>query len=255
MKRTTASAVALAAFTLTMFASVGTADAHVTVSAPGAVQGGSDTIITFRVPTESDTASTTGLRVQLPISTPLLGVLVQPVPGWTVKVVRAKLAHSVSTDDGPVTEAVSEIDWTATGGGTKPNGFQEFDIIAGQLPKTPTLTFKAIQHYSDNSNVSWVEVAGPGAAEPDHPAPTLDLAVASSAASTAPPTATTTTTTPSAAATMNMSGTATNGSNTTATTAAIALAGVGVILGGAGLWVAYATRRQVHPDQRNGVPR
>jgi uncharacterized protein YcnI len=246
MKRTPTRALTLAVFTLALLASVGTADAHVTVSAPGAVPGGSDTIITFRVPTESDTASTTGLRVRLPTDTPLLGVLVQPVPGWTFRVIRSKLAHPVATDDGPITQAVSEIDWTATGGGTEPNGFQAFDIIVGQLPKTSTLTFKAIQHYSDNTNVSWVEVAGPGAAEPDHPAPTLDLAAASSGPTvTATPSAGAAT--PSAAATMNMTSPASTGSNQTATTVAIALAGVGIALGGAGLWLAYATRRTGAP--------
>jgi periplasmic copper chaperone A len=191
-----ATALALAAFSLTVLASVGPADAHVRVSAPGAVRGGRDTVITFRVPTESATASTVGLKVRLSTGTPLLGLLVRPVPGWTVKVIRTKLAHPVSTDDGPVTQAVSEIDWTATGGGTGPDGFQEFATIVGQLPTTPTLTFKAIQHYSDNTNVSWVEVAGPGAAEPEHPAPTLDLAATSSG-----PTATRSAAAPTTAAT------------------------------------------------------
>ena len=117
------------------FASVGTADAHVTVSAPGAVQGGSDTVITFRVPTESDTASTTGLKVRLPTSTPLLGVLVQPVPGWTVKVIRSKLARPVETDDGPITQAVSEIDWTATGGGTRPTASRSSTSSSANFPR------------------------------------------------------------------------------------------------------------------------
>lgn len=241
MKRTTATAVALAAFTLTLLACVGSAEAHVTVAAAGVVQGGSDTVVAFRVPTESDTASTTGLKVRLPTDTPLLGVLVEPVAGWTVKVTKAKLAHPVSTDDGPITQAVSEIDWTATAGGTKPAGFQEFDIIVGQLPKTPTLTFKAIQHYSDNTNVSWVEVAGPGAAEPDHPAPVLDLARAATAAPSA--TATTPTATMGADAAMGMGSPTHDGSNGAATTIAIALAGIGIALGGSGLWLAYSTRR------------
>jgi uncharacterized protein YcnI len=237
MKRTTATAVALAAFTLTLLAGAGIADAHVTVSAVGAVQGGSDTIITFRVPTESATASTTGLRVRLPIDTPLLGVLVRPVPGWTVKITRARLAHPVSTDDGPVTQAVSEIDWTTTAG-VRPGGFQEFDIIAGQLPTTPTLTFKAIQHYSDNTNVSWVEVAGPGAAEPEHPAPTLDLAAPTAPGATPSSEAT------SSAATMDMSNPTTQSTNDTAATIAIVLACLGIAIGGAGLWIANVTRRR-----------
>src|ERR1700761_6031152 len=87
--------------------------AHVTVDAPGATQGGSDQIITFRVPTESDTASTTELKVALPTDTPIASVLVQPVPGWSFTETSTKLAHPIVTDDGDITEAVSEIDWKA----------------------------------------------------------------------------------------------------------------------------------------------
>jgi uncharacterized protein YcnI len=253
LKRLTAAALAMAAFSLTLLAWVGPADAHVTVSAPGAVRGGRDTVITFRVPTESATESTVGLKVRLPTSTPLLGLLVRPVPGWTATVIRTKLAHPVSTDDGPVTQAVSEIDWTATGGGTGPDGFQEFAVIVGQLPTTPTLTFKVIQHYSDNTNASWVEVAGPGAAEPEHPAPTLDLAAPSGPTTTgsaAAPTTAAATTAPAptpAAATMSMSSPVTTSSNRAASTVAIALAGVGILLGGAALGIAYSGRRAVKP--------
>ncbi len=57
-----------------------------------------------------------------------------------------------------------------------PGAFGEFVIIAGQLPDTDSLTFKAIQTYSDGSTVSWTDVAAPGSkADLDHPAPVLDL--------------------------------------------------------------------------------
>jgi uncharacterized protein YcnI len=54
----------------------GPASAHVTVAADGATPGGY-TVISLRVPTESDTASTTKLTVSLP---PLGVVDVQPIP-------------------------------------------------------------------------------------------------------------------------------------------------------------------------------
>ena len=243
MRRPWVIALAAAVGTLTLFAGVGAADAHVTVAAVGAVEGGSDSVITFRVPTESDTASTTGLKLRLPIDTPLLGVLVQPMSGWTDQVVQATLARPVSTDDGPVTRVVSGIDWTATGGGIKPGGFQQFTIIAGQLPRTATLTFKAIQHYSDGTNVSWVEVAGPGAAEPDHPAPTLNLSPASVTAST--PVGS-----PSAArsgsAAMGTPAATAKGASNTAVVLAIALATAGIVLAAAALLLAVSMRRQAY---------
>ena len=172
-------AIGVSAIVVAMLALAAPASAHVTVSAPGAARGGSDAVITFRVPTESDTASTTGLQVLLPTDTPIAGVLVRPIPGWTHTEKTAKLAKPISTDDGDITEAVAEIDWTATAGGVKPGEFGEFVVMAGQLPDAPQLTFKAVQIYSDGSRTSWTEVPAPGStAEPEHPAPSLDLAAA-----------------------------------------------------------------------------
>ena len=73
--------------------------AHVSVSSPGAVQGGYG-VVTFRVPTESATASTTALKVQLPADSPLAYVAVQPRPGWTYRVTRAQLPTPAKDDDG-----------------------------------------------------------------------------------------------------------------------------------------------------------
>jgi uncharacterized protein len=156
--------------------------AHVTVSAPGATPGGSDQIITFRVPTESATASTVGLTVQLPTATPIASVLVAPHTGWTDTVTTTTLATPIQTDDGEITQVVSVITWTANtpAAGIKPGQFDQFVIIAGKLPTANSITFKAIQTYSDRSKVSWIEVAAPGSnVVPDHPAPVLALVAAS----------------------------------------------------------------------------
>ncbi|MDP9093242.1 MAG: YcnI family protein [Actinomycetota bacterium] len=163
------------------------ASAHVTVSAAGATPGGSDQIISFRVPTESVTASTVGLTVQLPTATPIASVLVEPHTGWTDRVTTVKLATPINTDDGDITQVVSVITWTAStpAAGIKPGQFGEFVVLAGKLPSAPTLTFKAIQTYSDSSTVSWIQTAAPGSTvQPDHPAPVLTLSAgqASSAA-------------------------------------------------------------------------
>jgi periplasmic copper chaperone A len=178
--------VGAVAVTVLALALAGPASAHVTVAAPGVTVGASDAAITFRVPDESASASTVGLKVQLPTDTPIAGVLVAPVPGWTAKVTNSKLATPITTDDGQITEVVSEIDWSAApGAGIKPGFFGQFTIIAGKLPdKVTTLTFKAIQTYSDGAVVSWIETPAPGStAVPEHPAPTLTLAAANAPAS------------------------------------------------------------------------
>ena len=80
-----------------------------------------------------------------------------------------------------VTEAVSKITWTATGGGLEPGQFDLFTISAGPLPTKPSkLEFKAVQTYSDGTVVRWIQPTVKGAPEPDHPAPTLTLTKATS---------------------------------------------------------------------------
>lgn len=165
----------------------GPANAHVTVVGPGATQGGSDQEITFRVPVERN-ADTVGLKLALPTDTPIASVEVLPVPGWTHAQTTVRLAKPVVTDDGTITEAVGEIDWTALPGhGLAPGEFGAFTIIAGQLPKTPSLTFRAIQVYSDHTSVSWIETAAPASTvAPEYPAPTLQLAAPTATSAATP---------------------------------------------------------------------
>ena len=158
----------------------GSASAHVTVSADDATQGGYAKV-TFRVPNETDDTTTTKVQVFFPQSQPLASVSIQPLPGWSYRVKTTKLAKPISSDDGQVTEAVSEVDWTADSKASaiKPGEFEEFDVSAGPLPKAPTMVFKALQTYSDGTVVRWIDPTTPGAPEPEHPAPTLALSAAS----------------------------------------------------------------------------
>ena len=156
------------------------ASAHVTVSAADATQSGY-TVLTFQVPTESEKASTVGVQVELP-DTPLAQVLDRPQPGWTFSSVTKRLTTPISTDDGVVTQAISQVEWKASpGAGIKPGQFDQFVLSVGPLPKADSMTFKVIQSYSDGSQVAWIEVPAPGSsAEPEHPAPVLKLSPASS---------------------------------------------------------------------------
>src|ERR1700741_592658 len=82
-----------------VFGFAAAAQAHVTVNPDQATQGGY-TRIAFRVPTESDTASTTKLDVYLDMDHPVASVSTMPVPGWTVQVTTSKLATPLTDDDG-----------------------------------------------------------------------------------------------------------------------------------------------------------
>ncbi|MET7687204.1 YcnI family protein [Streptomyces sp. NPDC005483] len=155
----------------------GVASAHVTVHPDSYAKGATDGALTFRVPDESDTASTTKVQLFLPTDHPLLGVLVSPHDGWTAKVTDTKLKTPVKTDDGTITDAVSEITWT--GGKIAPGQYEDFDVAFGQLPDdTAQLTFKTLQTYSDGKVVRWIEEAAQGDDEPENPAPVLKLTAA-----------------------------------------------------------------------------
>ncbi|WP_300681032.1 YcnI family protein [Nocardioides sp.] len=157
--------------------------AHVTVN-PNTAQQGGYTKLTFRVPDESDTASTTKVQVAFPSDHPIASVMTKAVPGWTAKVETTKPSTPLSNDDGPVTEVVSQITWTADSAASaiKPGQFGEFDVSVGPLPEVSTVTFKALQTYSDGTVVRWIDTAT-GSTEPDHPAPVLTLTPAGSTAS------------------------------------------------------------------------
>jgi periplasmic copper chaperone A len=182
MRRTLRAAVTVGAATVVaVLGFAGVAQAHVTVNPSDASQGGY-TRIAFRVPTESDTASTTKLEVALPADKPIASVAIMPVPGWTATMETTKLATPIKTDDGDtVTEAVTKITWTANSADTaiKPGQFQEFPVSLSPLPKTDKLVFKALQTYSDGKIVRWIDETVEGQPEPEHPAPVLKLSAAS----------------------------------------------------------------------------
>jgi uncharacterized protein YcnI len=156
------------------------ASAHVTVNPSNAAQGGY-TKLTFRVPNEKDSGATTQVEVDLPQDTPIASVQVKPTPGWTATVTKSKLAKPIKSDDGEITEAVTQIVWKANtqDAAIQVGQFQEFDVSAGPLPTADKIVFKALQTYSDGEVVRWIEEPTADGKEPAHPAPTLKLAKAS----------------------------------------------------------------------------
>jgi hypothetical protein len=92
----------------------------------------------------------------------------------------------VDTDDGPVDSVVSKI--VFSGGSISGDDYVDFPIAVGKLPDAPQLVFKVLQTYSDGNVVRWIEEGSdtPGAAEPEHPAPTIKLAPAAADPDAAP---------------------------------------------------------------------
>jgi uncharacterized protein YcnI len=205
------------------------ASAHVTIDTLGPVTKGSFAKLGFSVPNERDDAGTVKVSVQLPKDHPLAFVSVEPVPGWDITTTTRQLDQPLGGEGSSISEVVDTVTWTATGDTQiAPGQFQLFWISAGQMPTdVDALTFPAIQTYSSGEEVPWIETAG-GGAEPEHPAPSVQLVAADSAA------------TPAAV-------TPTDASDSSSDTLAI----VALIVGGIGLLAAIAAlvlaRRTTRP--------
>ena len=215
------------------------ASAHVVVT-PSSAPAGSSQQLSFRVPNEQDNATTVKLTVAFPDAPPIPSVAVHPVPGWTVQTTTKKLAQPIKTDDGEVSDYVSEVTWTAgPGHGIAPGQYQNFDVSAGPLPDTPTtLTFKALQTYSNGDVVRWIEQSAPGQPEPEHPAPTLQVTAASATPDAAPA---------AAQSAVGAAASSSGGSSSSSDTTAVALAVTGVVVAVAALGlggVAFARTRR-----------
>ncbi|SOE01620.1 YcnI family copper-binding membrane protein [Blastococcus haudaquaticus] len=154
----------------------GTAAAHVTVASQDASPGGYGKM-TFRVPNESDTASTIGLRIQIPQEAALASLRTQPMPGWTATLTTADLEEPLENHGQEITSYVSVVEFRAeAGSGIAPGQFQEFALSGGPFPDADRLTFPAVQLYSDGTEAAWIEPSIEGQEEPEKPAPVLTLA-------------------------------------------------------------------------------
>ncbi len=156
------------------------ASAHVHVD--GDAEPGERATLSFRVPTESDTASTTSVVVTLPTDTPITSVSPQAKPGWEIEVSHVDLDPPVVEGDLTIASAIGSVTWTATDGGIPPGEFDDFVVQLGPIPDVPELVLPARQGYSDGTSVDWSEPSVAGGAEPEHPAPVVAVGSPAAAA-------------------------------------------------------------------------
>lgn len=199
------------------------AQAHVTVQ-PSRATAGAYTVESIRVPNEQDRAYTTKVDVQFPPG--FASASYQSTPGWKVTVRKSRPAKPIQTDDGPVTEQVSRVTWTADSkaDGIAPGQFRDFPLSV-KIPDRAgrELTFKALQTYSDGQIVRWI-----GAPDADTPAPRLTVLPASGTAAAGVPASD-----PAPPAAAGDGGKASQGLGI----AALVLGAIGAVLGAAALLV------------------
>lgn len=131
-----------------------TASAHVTAT-PNQAEAGSWTYVTFRVPNESATASTVKLDIHLPSDTPFTSVSYQPTAGWKGTATKTTLPEPVEVEGNTISEATTEITFTADADGVAPGQFQTFTLSLGPVPDTGRIVIPATQTYSDGKVVEW----------------------------------------------------------------------------------------------------
>jgi uncharacterized protein YcnI len=154
-------AVTGSATSIALLAGAAPASAHVHVDADGAAPG-STSILTFQVPGESENgALTTQFSVALPN---VASARTEVTPGWTARLDRDAAAGSVRS-----------VTWTAAPAvGISSDQFALFHISV-TLPNQPSVTLPATQTYSDGTVVRWDQPPLANGAEPEHPAPVLNL--------------------------------------------------------------------------------
>jgi periplasmic copper chaperone A len=211
----------------TLVFGAGPASAHVSVTPATAEPGAEATELSFSVPNERSDATTTAIELAFPPDQPLALASVRPMFGWKAQVTKHKLASPLTSDDGPVTDAVTKIVWS--GGSIGDGEYQDFEVKIGPLPeKATTMVFKVLQTYSDGSVVRWIDLTPASGEEPEHPAPVLQVRAATAASPAAPAAAAPRSKTPAAA---------TTSASTDWTTRAMAGAGLLIALAAAALAV------------------
>ena len=161
--------IAVGAGALLAIAAPLTASAHVEVT-PNTAAAGSNVDITFRVPTESATATTRKVEVDIPAATAFSHVSYLAVPGWDTELVTEVLPQPITVDKETLTSAVTRVIWTARPGSEiAEHEFRQFTLSVGAVPDTGKIELNTIQTYSDGSVVAWT---GTGK-NPEHPSPVL----------------------------------------------------------------------------------
>jgi uncharacterized protein YcnI len=192
MQKKSVALSALIAGALLALAAPLAASAHVTVG-PNQAAAGSFALLDFKVPTESATATTTKIQLNIPQDTPFAYVSYVPVTGWTAELTTAKLATPITGEDGDITEAVTTVTWTASPGyEITADQLGVFPLSVGPVPDTGKVAFTVNQTYSDGTVVDWDDTS----ADAEEPAPVLYVNDAPPAAAHDDPDATLTATEP-----------------------------------------------------------
>ena len=146
------------------------ATAHVTAN-PSTAAAGSVTKIQFQVGHGCEESPTTSVAVRIPAG--VGNVKPEVEPGWKISVKEGTLPEPVEVFGETVTEGVTEVTWS--GGSLAPDQFTDFGISM-LLPNNAgeTAYFPVVQRCPQGVH-RWITIPVEGQAEPDEPAPGVEL--------------------------------------------------------------------------------
>lgn len=166
-------AAAVSAGTVLALAAPFAANAHVGVD-PTETAAGAYTVLAFGVPHGCGESPTTRLTFTMPDGIDRVTPTVNP--NWTIEKVVQQLDEPKADSHGAnITERVAQVVYTAVT--PLPSDLRDVIELSLQLPEDAageTLVFPVLQECTDGST-DWSEVAESGAAEPEHPAPTVTV--------------------------------------------------------------------------------
>jgi uncharacterized protein len=148
------------------------AQAHISLH-PNTIPAGAFATLDVRVPGEQEGAHVTRVDTLFPPG--FTGVDYENVPGWTARVIEAKLAAPIKEDGETIDTEVSQIVWTWTGPLGKVNNGQFIQFpLSLAIPADATgkaLEFRTVQTYSNGQVVRWIDPS----LTAEHPAPRIDV--------------------------------------------------------------------------------
>ncbi len=148
------------------------AQAHISLH-PNSIPAGAFATLGVRVPGEQEGAHVTKVDVLFPQG--FTGVDYENVPGWSTRIIEARLASPIKEDGETIDTEVSQIVWTWTGPlGKVDNGqFINFPLSLA-IPADATgkaLEFRTVQSYSNGQVIHWISPS----LTAEHPSPRINV--------------------------------------------------------------------------------
>jgi uncharacterized protein YcnI len=148
------------------------AQAHISLH-PNTIPAGAFATLDVRVPGEQEGAHVTKVDVLFPRG--FTGVDYENVPGWSTRIIEARLATPVKEDGETIDTEVSQIVWTWTGPlGKLDNGqFVNFPLSLA-IPADASgkaLEFRTVQTYSNGQVIHWISPS----LTAEHPSPRINV--------------------------------------------------------------------------------